>query len=1069
MAAVLDALANYVTEMTMGMVEGELRMLLGASSEIERLGDKVEMMKACLADAERRRIDEPNVQRWVTKLKGAMYEATDMLDLCQLEAEKRRSSDGGEEGMEEEKAPGCLQPLLFCLRNPSFAHTMGKRMKDLNARLDAIHEEMARFRFEPISSSRVVVPPSDATAPSRTTTSLLDETGIVGEQIERDTNALVQELLADEPAIKVVSIAGAGGMGKSTLASKIFNDKTIQVEFKKKIWLSVTETYDAAKLLGSAITQAGEQPRGEDQEVLSRSLADILSTGKFLVVMDDVWSDGPWVHVLQRPIVQAARNQPQSRVIITTRSRELVQHMGATYHRHHVKAINDEDAWSLLKKQLQNIVSESDLDQLKDIGMKIVRRCDGLPLAIKAVGGVLRMKRANEREWKGVLDDPVWSTDKTHSDLSFALRLSYEDLSPPVKQCFLYYSLLPKGDNYSFIVIGMWISQGYIQVTAVDQGQRTKEAEDIGNCYYNDLITRNLIERSETSVDGGYSKMHDVIRSFARYMAKEEALVVQVSASETGPQLASSTKFRHVSIESTESQLGAVVLPEWGGISRKQELLRSLIIKGRIQFGPSNNPSLSRFPSLRALFVAHAESERFVESLCKLKHLRFLHLEDTDISRLPDDIDKMKFLEYIGLQSCPNFSGQFPSSILKLEYLRCLCIWGYTKFIVPKGLGGLKELNKITKFSVQIQDEWCSLEEIAPLCKLREIELFGLAAVPLGSLAAKAKLHDKLQLESLILYCFASAGVVRLDEVTQEDCQRVEEVFGQLCPPPHLETLGIVDYIGLLPPSWMRMTAAASPIGFNSLTRVQFVGLPFCTQLPDGLCQLPSLEILFIDHAIAVKRVGPEFQRKTDSSSMVRPAFPRLQNLRFKNLREWEEWEWEEEEEAEAKDIAMPALHTLAIFECKLDRLPPGLASSRRLALRKLLLWDVSRIAAVENFPSVVDLDVRRCPTLKAIRGFTKLQTVVIVSCPALEVLEAGLALDTVELAVPAMETLPEYLRGLKPRVLAVTSCHQKLRSLLSCSDDSSVDYLAEMDKIKGCRNLWCCDRWIVPHRQQLE
>ncbi|KAL6654474.1 hypothetical protein ACP70R_007939 [Stipagrostis hirtigluma subsp. patula] len=1045
MAAVLDALAPYVKELIMGMPQEELRMLLGASGEIERLGDKVGMMEACLADAEKRRIDEPNVQRWVTKLKGTMYEAIDMLDLCRLDTEKRRSTSGEEEGMEEKKAPGCLEPLLFCLRNPSFAHTMGKRMKDLNARLDAIHEEMARFRFEPISSSKVLVTPSDTTTPSRTTTSFLDESGIVGDQIEKETNALVQELLVDERGIKVVSIAGAGGMGKSTLARKIFNHKTIKVEFKKKIWLSVTETYDAAKLLSSAIAQARGEPCGDDQQILTQILAGILSMGKFLLVMDDVWSVGPWVHVLQSPVVQAARNQPRSRVIITTRRKELVRDMGATYHPHHVKPINDEDAWSLLRKQLQNVISESAIDQLKDIGMKIVRRCDGLPLAVKAVGGVLRMKTPNEREWKGVLDDPVWLTDKTCSDLSFALRLSYEDLSPPVKQCFLYYSLLPKGNITSYIVIGMWISQGYIQATVADQG-RTKDAEDIGICCYNDLIMRNLIEPGECAFDGTMSRMHDVIRSFAQYMAKEEALVVR--ASEKGPQFAPSTKFRHLSIESTESQLDEVVLPEWGSISRKQELLRSLMIKGRIQFEPSNDPSLSRFLSLRALFVTHAESDRFVESLRKLKHLRFLHLEHTDITRLPDDIDKMKFLEYIGLVECPNFTGHFPSSILKLEHLRCLQIRGCTEFIVPKGLGGLTELNRITKFPVRIQDEeWCSLEELAPLCKLREIAIYGLAAVPLGSLAAKAKIRDKFQLQRLILFCFTSEGGVRLDEVMREDCQRVEEVFDQLCPPPHLETLVIVDYIGLLPPSWMCMTAAASPVGFNSLTIVHIEGLSFCTQLPDGLCQLPSLETLLIDQAPAVKRVGPEFQRKTDSSR----SFPRLQFLRLKELPEWEDWEWYDEAEA----IAMPALQTLALLECKLDRLPAGLASSRRLALRELVLWDVTMITAVENFPSVVELDVRRCPSLKAIRGFGKLQTVIIVSCPALEELEAGSALDTVQLFDPAMDTLPEYLRGLKPRILEVIDCHQKLHDLLlSCSDYSSADYLGEMDKIKDCRKL---------------
>jgi hypothetical protein len=76
--------------------------------------------------------------------------------------------------------------------------------------------------------------------------------------------------------------------------------------------------------------------------------------------------------------------------------------------------------------------------------MGIIRNCSGLPLAIKEIGG-LRTKRATEHEWSSVLQDRAWKTDKTHHDLNKALQLSYEDLSPALKQCFLYYSLIPKG------------------------------------------------------------------------------------------------------------------------------------------------------------------------------------------------------------------------------------------------------------------------------------------------------------------------------------------------------------------------------------------------------------------------------------------------------------------------------------------------------------------------------------------------------------------------------------------------------------------------------------------------
>ncbi|TVU04015.1 hypothetical protein EJB05_50432, partial [Eragrostis curvula] len=564
-----------------------------------------------------------------------------------------------------------------------------------------------------------------------------------------------------------------------------------------------------------------------------------------------------------------------------------------------------------------------------------------------------------------------------------------------------------------------------------------KEEYDVGVSYYTSLIRRNLIQPvvldysgSETVVavldysGSQIALMDGVIRSFAEFMAKEEVLVIRPGQEST--QLISSAKFRRLSIVSTKSE-SAVVLPDWNSISEKQELLRSLIIKGRMKFEPGIDSSLNRFPSLPVLMLRYAESDRFVESLAKLKHLRFLLLSCTDISRLPDDIHKMKFLEYVHIEDCARFSGELPNSIVKLERLRHLLIIDGAPFtVVPKGFGGLTNLRELGSFPVQTDGEWCSLQELGSLYRLRNLKIVGLqAAMPCSAsssaTAAKAKMHEKQQLKELYL----DWNNPREEENRDEVVQRVEEVIDQLRPPCHVEELYFDNYLGRRGPSWL---TAAATVDLKSLTRLRLRGLPFCTQLPDGLCQLHSLKELLIRSAPAIRRVGPEFVHHHQMS-----AFPRLEDLKFSRLPNWEEWK-------------------LHIQDCsKLDRLPAGLASSKRIAPRELSVHHAARITALENIASVETLTVYDCPRLKVIRGFPRLRYVGIELCRAIEVLqEVGPALDSMELIDPAMKTLPEYLRGLQIGQLFLR-CPQRLHDLLNSDSSNDDEYWHEMEKIKHC------------------
>ena len=112
---------------------------------------------------------------------------------------------------------------------------------------------------------------------------------------------------------------------------------------------------------------------------------------------------------------------------------------------------------------------EQKVDTLKDIGMSIIAECDGLPLAVKVIGGLLRQKRTRRSDWTKVLNDSTWSVSQMPEELNYAVYLSYQDLNPELKSCFLHYALLPKNTVFWYHrIVAMWISEGFVHGNSQD-------------------------------------------------------------------------------------------------------------------------------------------------------------------------------------------------------------------------------------------------------------------------------------------------------------------------------------------------------------------------------------------------------------------------------------------------------------------------------------------------------------------------------------------------------------------------------------------------------------------------
>ncbi|XP_054817630.1 putative disease resistance protein RGA3 [Prosopis cineraria] len=102
---------------------------------------------------------------------------------------------------------------------------------------------------------------------------------------------------------------------------------------------------------------------------------------------------------------------------------------------------SDNNCWLLLSKHAFANEDPNRYPELGAIGKQIARKCGGLPIAVKTIGGLLRSK-VDEKEWSKILNSNQWGIP--NDDVMPALRLSYLYLPSHLKKCFAYCSVFPK-------------------------------------------------------------------------------------------------------------------------------------------------------------------------------------------------------------------------------------------------------------------------------------------------------------------------------------------------------------------------------------------------------------------------------------------------------------------------------------------------------------------------------------------------------------------------------------------------------------------------------------------------
>ena len=132
--------------------------------------------------------------------------------------------------------------------------------------------------------------------------------------------------------------------------------------------------------------------------------------------------------------------------------------------------------------------------------------------------------------------------------------------------------------------------------------------------------------------------------------------------------------------------------------------------------------------------------------------------------------------------------------------------------------------------------------------------------------------------------------------------------------------------------------------------------------------------------------------------------------------------------------------------------MPAGLAFHAR-TLKKLYIYDVKYLRSLENFTSVVQLNVFLNANLERISNLPKLQKLVIVMCPKMKVLEGTPALQTLNMEDYDMETVSIYLQDVSPRHLHLDCSLSLLTSIAAGQTGPELDKLRHIQQVKAYAN----------------
>ncbi|TYI31924.1 hypothetical protein ES332_A04G020900v1 [Gossypium tomentosum] len=711
-AKLLDSVLNFVADHR--QVHQQLKLWQSILPEI----------KTVLNHAEEKQIKDEGVKNWLDDLQDLAYDVDDILDefaYQELRLKHQKTQPQASTSKIQKLIPTCCTGGNFSPISFMFNAKMISKINTITDRLNSLNTRRSSLGLSEIMSQGAT---SKGNKPRLQPASLMDgAVEYVGRANEKQE---MLELLNsnNSDGVCVLSIVGMGGMGKTTLAQLVYNDPSIKESFDHKSWVCVSDDFDAVNITKTILRSLDAESRDEnDLNLLQVKLKEKLSGKRFLLVLDDIWNESysDWT-ILRTPFGAGTK------IIVTTRLEKVSSNVDSVK-AFYLDKLSHHDCLSIFAQHALKARNFDGHLQFKEIGENIVRRCNGLPLAAKAIGSLLRTVQ-DHSEWEKINESEIWD--------------------------------LPEDPYYEFEeeeIILLWRAEGFLQSKAKIQGK------GLGNQYFQDLVSRSFFQRS--GKDKSRFVMHDLMNDLAQSIAGEICCRL-----EDDKQSKFSLRTRHSAYVSDDGYHSVKKFEAFYQMTSLHTFLP--LLHGKCRFYLTNvvvEDLLPRLSCLRVLSLRGCEIFDLPDFFENLKHLRYLNFSSTQINCLPDSLCTLYHLETLILRNCSKLKN-LPSKIENLVNLHFLDISGADSIErMPSGFDQLAKLQTLSNFVIGEGDGHL-IRELKNLSNLRgNFCLSGLENVN-GQDVREAKLNGKLGIDGLELQWGAD-----LENSTRKKEKKLEQLI----------------------------------------------------------------------------------------------------------------------------------------------------------------------------------------------------------------------------------------------------------------------------------------------------